>query len=245
MAYTPWSVVYGEQPSATKWNILGQNDASFADGSGIAPLSTAGGWRDITDTFTYSSVSGLRGTVTVPSDATTQYAVGDWISFVQTTRKYFQIVAVTSTTLVLTGGTDFTLTNAAISDILHSKWRQPVGAPSDFAMSANIRFFISGKNMHARGWGSVLGTGANAASLTVSLALPFLNQTYDVVANCYGFKATAPATRVDVTGSAANTLMTTSSLATGSFAMWALRTDTNTFNDYRVFGFQAVGPISA
>ena len=36
MSYAGWSVVYGEQPSATKWNILGTNDASFNDGTGIA-----------------------------------------------------------------------------------------------------------------------------------------------------------------------------------------------------------------
>ena len=36
MGYTAWSVVYGEQPSAAKWNILGTNDASFNDGTGIA-----------------------------------------------------------------------------------------------------------------------------------------------------------------------------------------------------------------
>lgn len=41
MAYTSWSVVYGEQPSAAKWNILGTNDASFNDGTGIATL----GWN--------------------------------------------------------------------------------------------------------------------------------------------------------------------------------------------------------
>lgn len=35
MAYQAWSVVFGEQPSASKWNILGQNDASFNDGTGI------------------------------------------------------------------------------------------------------------------------------------------------------------------------------------------------------------------
>ncbi|CAB4152029.1 C1q domain containing protein [uncultured Caudovirales phage] len=38
MGYVSWSVVFGEQPSATKWNILGQNDASFNDGTGIAGL---------------------------------------------------------------------------------------------------------------------------------------------------------------------------------------------------------------
>lgn len=35
MAYTAWSVVFGEQPSASKWNVLGANDASFADGTGF------------------------------------------------------------------------------------------------------------------------------------------------------------------------------------------------------------------
>jgi hypothetical protein len=36
MAYTPWSVIFGEQPTAAKWNELGANDASFNDGSGMA-----------------------------------------------------------------------------------------------------------------------------------------------------------------------------------------------------------------
>ncbi len=39
MTYTAWSVSFGEQPSAAKWNILGTNDASFNDGTGIANLS--------------------------------------------------------------------------------------------------------------------------------------------------------------------------------------------------------------
>lgn len=36
MGYVAWSVVFGEQPSASKWNILGSNDASFNNGTGIA-----------------------------------------------------------------------------------------------------------------------------------------------------------------------------------------------------------------
>lgn len=35
MAYTAWSVVYGEQPTAAKWNQLGTNDAGFKDGTNI------------------------------------------------------------------------------------------------------------------------------------------------------------------------------------------------------------------
>jgi len=34
--YTPWSVTAGEVPTTAKWNILGDNDASFNDGTGIA-----------------------------------------------------------------------------------------------------------------------------------------------------------------------------------------------------------------
>ena len=40
MAYASWSVVFGEQPSTAKWNILGTNDASFANGTGIANIAT-------------------------------------------------------------------------------------------------------------------------------------------------------------------------------------------------------------
>lgn len=35
MAYNAWSVVFGEQPTAAKWNQLGTNDAGFRDGTNI------------------------------------------------------------------------------------------------------------------------------------------------------------------------------------------------------------------
>ena len=63
MAYASWSVVFGEQPSAAKWNILGTNDASFNDGTGIAVSAitpeklltgtgTSWAWTSWTPTFT-------------------------------------------------------------------------------------------------------------------------------------------------------------------------------------------------
>lgn len=45
MAYTPWSVVVGEQPTTTKWNLLGGNDASFHDGTGINDQAIV--WRHL------------------------------------------------------------------------------------------------------------------------------------------------------------------------------------------------------
>lgn len=57
MAYASWSVVFGEQPTAAKWNILGTNDASFNDGTGIA-----------NDAITSAHVSGID-----KSNLTTDY----------------------------------------------------------------------------------------------------------------------------------------------------------------------------
>lgn len=50
MAYASWSVVFGEQPSAAKWNILGTNDAHFDSliGSGTAWASWTPTWTNIT-----------------------------------------------------------------------------------------------------------------------------------------------------------------------------------------------------
>ncbi len=83
MAYQSWSVVFGEQPSAAKWNILGTNDASFNDGTGIgtnaiaaASLATTAitlGYTAKSSTFTtatsgsYVDITGLTTTVTVPA----------------------------------------------------------------------------------------------------------------------------------------------------------------------------------
>lgn len=41
MSYAPWSVIAGEQPTTSKWNILGTNDAGFNDGSAFAWGSSA------------------------------------------------------------------------------------------------------------------------------------------------------------------------------------------------------------
>ena len=82
MAYTSWSVISGEIPTASKWNILGTNDASFNDGTGIgtnavaaASLATSAitlGYTQITSNFTttsasYTALTGLSQAVTIPS----------------------------------------------------------------------------------------------------------------------------------------------------------------------------------
>jgi hypothetical protein len=50
MAYASWSVVANEQPSASKWNILGTNDAYFDSliGSGTAWTAFTPVWTNLT-----------------------------------------------------------------------------------------------------------------------------------------------------------------------------------------------------
>lgn len=63
MAYTSWSVVFGEQPSAAKWNILGANDASFNDGTGFP----AGA---VVQTVNTKTGAVATGTTVIPFDDT-------------------------------------------------------------------------------------------------------------------------------------------------------------------------------
>lgn len=83
MAYQSWSVSFGEQPSAAKWNIIGTNMAGFNDGTAIgtnaiaaASLATTAitlGYTQITGTVTLTTptvdtlVTGLTQAVTIPA----------------------------------------------------------------------------------------------------------------------------------------------------------------------------------
>lgn len=86
------------------------------------------GWIPVDDSWTYASAT----TVTVPSDATAKYKIGDRVEFTNTTDKSFVIVGVASTTLTLFGGSDYTVANAAISSIRYSKNDNPIGFPRLF-----------------------------------------------------------------------------------------------------------------
>jgi hypothetical protein len=98
-----------------------------------AKASDWDGWIKVSDTWTYASAN----TVTVPSDATAKYSVGDKVKFSQTSTKYFYITNVTSTVLTLSGGSDYTVANSAISNIYYSKAATPLGFPSWFNFTPN------------------------------------------------------------------------------------------------------------
>jgi len=101
-------------------------DNLYAGGLGV------NGWVELTETWAYASAT----TVTVLTNATTRFAKGMRVRFKQGGGyKYYVTSAVAATTLTITGGTDYTVANSAITDIAISFASGPVGYPGWFTYS--------------------------------------------------------------------------------------------------------------
>lgn len=106
MAYVSWSVVFGEQPSAAKWNILGANDASFNDGTGIGAVLTNGNLSTTAGALggAWTTWSPTWSTLTVGNGTVT----GRYLQVGKTV--FYRLSAVWGGTTSLAAGTDtFTL----------------------------------------------------------------------------------------------------------------------------------------
>lgn len=94
----------------------------------ISPLleGTISGWINANESWAYASAS----TITVPTNATAKYDVGDYIQLTQSsTVKYFVITALTATVLTVSGLGGVTVANSAITLNSYSKARNPHGLP--------------------------------------------------------------------------------------------------------------------
>lgn len=119
------------------------------------------GWSPVSDSWSYASAS----TITVPSDATLTYQKGVKIRFKQGAGyKYYVANTVASTLITALVNTDYTVANAAITDISYSYAENPLGFPSSFNYTSTVsgstgsagtytetvqvsRYIASGKNM--------------------------------------------------------------------------------------------------
>lgn len=82
------------------------------------------GWIGANESWAYASAT----TITVPTDATTKYSVGDFIKMTQSaTVKYFQITSLTSTVLTVFGLGGVTVANSAITLPAYSHGERPIG----------------------------------------------------------------------------------------------------------------------
>ena len=211
MAYT--TVTDGvDYPQATHIN-------QFA--TGLDNLET--GWTAGVGTWTYASAT----SITIPSGGTSIYAVGDKIKLTQTTVKYFYVVAVASTTLTITGGTDYTLANAAITSPYYSHMGAPVGFPGYFNFTVTptftagtapttestsvCMFSLSGKTCTVSVYKIYTNAGATvtAASLALPITMSFTLAAYGHL----GVGVTGSATVADITSAGTIRLSCTSNSA--------------------------------
>lgn len=103
-----------------------------SSGATLSLSSNNDGWTSAGETWTYASST----SITVPSDATAKYSPGDKIRLKQGgSYKYFYVIGVTSTVLTVTGGSDYSVANASITDNYYSKSVTPVGFPQWFNWS--------------------------------------------------------------------------------------------------------------
>lgn len=144
------------------------------------------GWIGSNETWTYVSST----TFTVASDVTGKYQLGDKIKLTQTTAKYFYVIATPTfgagvTTITVSGGTDYTLANAAITSPFYSKVDNPQAFPGWFTYtttytgwSANpsgqiCRFAMSGRIVFITIDTPTISNGTSnstSASMTVPIA---------------------------------------------------------------------------
>lgn len=101
----------------------------------VAPSGLFDGWVTDGALWTYASAT----TFTVSGDQTMMFSKGTRVKLTQTTVKFFVVVgssyAAETTTVTITGGSDYTLANAAISGNYYSYAANPQGYPEAFNFS--------------------------------------------------------------------------------------------------------------
>lgn len=159
-------------------SITNGNIADVRIKSGVSSIlpQTWDGWIGSSSTWVYASAT----TITVPLADAQSMAVGDRIKLTQTTVKYFYVIGISGTTITVTGGSDYTVANATITNAYYSHMQSPVGFPQWFNYSPTwagfssspsggiIRFSIQGRTVNYTITPTSAGT-SNATTTTITL----------------------------------------------------------------------------
>ena len=149
-------------------------------------IPSTDGWTKDIDTWTYVSATSFKVT---GKDVTARFPIGTKIKLTQTTAKYFYVTSAafsSDTTVTITGGSDYSLANAAITSPCYSYWSCPQGFPqwfnytpvfSGFSSPPGIntsRFMISGRFVT---WSLVPKANGVSNANTFSATLPITAKT--------------------------------------------------------------------
>lgn len=145
-------------------------------------------WQKGSSTWTYASST----TFTVPQSDADLMTTGTKIWLTQTTSKYFYVVSKSGTTITVSGGSDYSVANAAITAPYFSNAKSPVGFPQYFNYTPTFanttlgngtvtgRFEMDGKTVKARtlftlGSTSAIGTGPTCTLPITSTSTQYTN----------------------------------------------------------------------
>jgi len=149
-------------------SVLTSNGSQWTSVSGTS--SNAGevgnGWTAGLGTWSYSSADAPIFVISTSVDNSTVVQVGDRIQLTQTTAKYFIVHAITSSTITVYGGTDYTLANAAITSPYYSHVKNPYGFPLD-----EEKWTVTVTDANQRSAACAAGTYLNVNS-AVSISVP-------------------------------------------------------------------------
>ena len=156
------------------------------------------GWIAASGSWSYASAT----TITVPSADAARLSVGSKIWITQTTSKWFYVTGVSGTTVTVTGGSDYTVDNAAITAPYFSNESTPQGFPDGFtdANGWKIRYqgsrAIYGKKVTYSqaigGTGGNINAGMSSTNMPVgmsTLGTNFFSVQYMINGNSFGFTA--------------------------------------------------------
>lgn len=124
----------------TASNTTNLRDVNIGNnGTDMNLVGTWSGWNKYNDAFTYSSASAPFYTVTIAADySLTRYKIGTKVKVTHSsTTKYFIVVSASysnpTLTLILYGGTDYTLSNSSITVVWGASTRFPDDFPADLS----------------------------------------------------------------------------------------------------------------
>jgi len=148
---------------------------------------TQDGWIADADTYVYVSATSFK---IAGKDVTARFPVGCKLKLTQTTAKYFYVVSAAfsnDTTVTITGGSDYSLANAAIGSPYYSYQSSPQGFPQWFNYSETWTGFSSPPSggacqfmMDGRMVYMIVARGQNASNATtMTITIPVTS------ANCY------------------------------------------------------------
>lgn len=143
-------------------------------GSGNLPTD----WNVLNVTLTYASADSPTFVANTSVDLTSIISVGMKLRLTQTTVKYFIVTAITSTSITLYGGTDYTLANVGIVDVRYSFVKAPFGFPLNpekWTVTASFNTNVPQTSALANTW-------YNLNSALISVPIGLWKMEYSVIA---------------------------------------------------------------